>query len=146
MLARWLRYREQSEKKPLERRPILAEKCDNLHEAEKWRGQIIREISKNVREIQNATLGEHVIRDLNDKINKLLREKRHWEKRITQLGGIDYTFSFAYILCVCVCVCVCVFRPCFYFLQCVFFLHGLRKFAIKFRLQKKKNKKKNKKK
>ncbi len=30
------------------------------------------------------------IRDLNDEINRLIREKGHWEKRIVQLGGPDY--------------------------------------------------------
>ena len=30
------------------------------------------------------------IRDLNDEINKLIREKGHWERRIVQLGGPDY--------------------------------------------------------
>lgn len=30
------------------------------------------------------------IRDLNDEINKLIREKGHWEKRIVELGGPDY--------------------------------------------------------
>jgi pre-mRNA-splicing factor ISY1 len=40
-----------------------------------------------------AGLGEHVIRDLNDEINKRIREKHHWEKRIAQLGGSDYTRS-----------------------------------------------------
>lgn len=48
------------------------------------------------REAQNvfylflAGLGEFRIRDLNDEINKLLREKRHWEDRILELGGPDY--------------------------------------------------------
>jgi len=37
-----------------------------------------------------AGLGEFRIRDLNDEINKLLREKRHWEDRILELGGPDY--------------------------------------------------------
>lgn len=37
-----------------------------------------------------AGSGEHVIRDLNDEINKRMREKRHWEKRIVELGGPDY--------------------------------------------------------
>lgn len=37
-----------------------------------------------------AGLGEFRIRDLNDEINKLLREKRHWEDRILELGGSDY--------------------------------------------------------
>ena len=30
------------------------------------------------------------IRDLNDVINKLVREKGHWERRIRELGGPDY--------------------------------------------------------
>lgn len=38
-----------------------------------------------------AGLGEHRLRELNDEINKLFREKRHWEKRILELGGPDYT-------------------------------------------------------
>ena len=38
----------------------------------------------------SAGLGEFRIRDLNDEINKLLREKRHWEDRIKELGGPDY--------------------------------------------------------
>uniref|UniRef100_UPI0014451818 pre-mRNA-splicing factor ISY1 homolog n=1 Tax=Epinephelus lanceolatus TaxID=310571 RepID=UPI0014451818 len=51
---------------------------------------IISEISKKVAQIQNAGLGEFKIRDLNDEINKLLREKGHWEVRIKELGGPDY--------------------------------------------------------
>ena len=40
-----------------------------------------------------AGLGEFRIRDLNDEINKLIREKRHWEERILELGGPDYNVS-----------------------------------------------------
>jgi hypothetical protein len=36
-----------------------------------------------------AGLGEFRIRDLNDEINKLLREKKRWEERILELGGAD---------------------------------------------------------
>ena len=35
-------------------------------------------------------MGEHAIRDLNDTINKLLREKYHWNRRIKELGGKDF--------------------------------------------------------
>ena len=40
-----------------------------------------------------AGLGEFRIRDLNDEINKLLREKRRWEERIVELGGPDLGVS-----------------------------------------------------
>lgn len=72
------------------RRPFLASECSSLGEAEKWRLQIVRELTKKVSAIQNAGLGEHKLRDLNDQINKLLREKGHWQKRIRELGGPDY--------------------------------------------------------
>lgn len=72
------------------KRPYLAELCSDLGEAEKWRKEIINEISNLVLLIQNAGLGEYKIRDMNDHINKLLREKRHWERRIIELGGRNY--------------------------------------------------------
>ena len=40
------------------------------------------QVSKKISEIQNAGLGEHRLRDLNDEINKLLREKGHWETQV----------------------------------------------------------------
>lgn len=33
---------------------------------------------------------DYEVRDLNDEINKLLREKRHWENQIVALGGANY--------------------------------------------------------
>jgi len=91
-LARWRRMKEEEEgtAKKTERRPFLTSECDNVQKAERWRHQVIREISKSVTAIQNAGLGEFRIRDLNDHINKLLREKKHWEDRIKELGGKHY--------------------------------------------------------
>jgi len=40
--------------------------------------------------IQNEGLDEHRVRDLNDAINKLMREKGHWERQIKKLGGADH--------------------------------------------------------
>lgn len=37
-----------------------------------------------------ATLTNYEIRDLNDEINQLLKEKRHWESQIVALGGANY--------------------------------------------------------
>uniref|UniRef100_A0A3P9PL03 Pre-mRNA-splicing factor ISY1 homolog n=1 Tax=Poecilia reticulata TaxID=8081 RepID=A0A3P9PL03_POERE len=87
-LARF-RQAQLEEGKVKERRPFLASECSELPKAEKWRRQIISEISKKVAQIQNG-LGEFRIRDMNDEINKLLREKGHWEVRIKELGGPDY--------------------------------------------------------
>ncbi|XP_028913149.1 pre-mRNA-splicing factor ISY1 homolog isoform X1 [Ornithorhynchus anatinus] len=88
-LARF-RQAQLEEGRVKERRPFLASECNELPKAEKWRRQIIGEVSKKVAQIQNAGLGEFRIRDLNDEINKLLREKGHWEIRIKELGGPDY--------------------------------------------------------
>jgi pre-mRNA-splicing factor ISY1 len=37
-----------------------------------------------------AGLTDYEVRDINDDINKLLREKRHWENQIVALGGANY--------------------------------------------------------
>ena len=72
------------------KRPYLASLCDHLYDAEKFRRDIVKEISTGIQKIQNAGMGEHAIRDLNDHINKLFREKHQWNKRIIELGGPDY--------------------------------------------------------
>ncbi|GMH11277.1 hypothetical protein Nepgr_013118 [Nepenthes gracilis] len=95
MLNRFIAMKEEEKKKPKERRPYLASECRDLADADKWRQQIMREIGRKVAEIQNEGLGEHRLRDLNDEINKLIREKGHWERRIVELGGPNYTKSSA---------------------------------------------------
>jgi len=99
-LARWRRAKEEEEgtAKKHVKRPYLASECDNVQDAERWRQQTIRDISKSVTAIQNAGLGEFRIRDLNDHINKLLREKKHWENRIRELGGKSYSSKGAKML------------------------------------------------
>uniref|UniRef100_A0A7N0TN70 Pre-mRNA-splicing factor ISY1 n=1 Tax=Kalanchoe fedtschenkoi TaxID=63787 RepID=A0A7N0TN70_KALFE len=91
MLNRFVAFKNEEKKKPKERRPFLASECRDLADADKWRQQIMREIGRKVSEIQNEGLGEHRLRDLNDEINKLLREKVHWERRIVELGGPNYS-------------------------------------------------------
>lgn len=50
----------------------------------------MKQITGKVSEIQNGSLGEYKIRELNDAINDLLKDKLKWEARITELGGKDY--------------------------------------------------------
>jgi len=95
MLNKWTKMRAEEERgdnEPLHarRRPFLSSQCMHLHDAEKFRRDILREISDGIRQIQNAGMGEHAIRDLNDQINKLIREKWHWNNRIKELKGPDY--------------------------------------------------------
>jgi len=96
MLNKWVKMREQGNEDNTNlparksRRPHLANDCEHLADAEYYRSQIIREISAKIAKIQNPGLGEHALRDLNDEINKRMREKYHWNKRIKELGGVDY--------------------------------------------------------
>ncbi|KAI0062568.1 Isy1-domain-containing protein [Artomyces pyxidatus] len=73
-----------------DRRPRMASACKSLRDCERWRGEILREISRKVSKIQDSGLSDYEVRDLNDEINKLMREKRHWENQIIALGGANY--------------------------------------------------------
>lgn len=72
------------------RRPRAVNSVESVAEAEKWRGQVVREISHKVNKINDPALSEPQIRDMNDEINKLMREKHAWELRIRELGGPNY--------------------------------------------------------
>lgn len=72
------------------KRPKIASECTTVKECEHWRSEILSGVAKKIAEIQNAALGEHRIRDLNDEINKDLREKNYWEDQIKALGGADH--------------------------------------------------------
>jgi len=89
-LARWRRMKEQEERGPVARRPADVKECRNLGDAERFRREILSDISRKIASIQNPGLGEFKIRDLNDEINKLLRLKYAWEGRVKELGGPDY--------------------------------------------------------
>ncbi|RAH42755.1 pre-mRNA-splicing factor ISY1 [Aspergillus brunneoviolaceus CBS 621.78] len=72
------------------RRPKAITSVDSIPMCEKWRGQVLKEISRKVSRIQEPSLSDYQIRDLNDEINKLMREKWTWELQIRNLGGPNY--------------------------------------------------------
>ena len=86
---KWQTFKTEFHSVGTNRRPLVAADCDSLGDAEKWRREILRDITKKTAMIQNATLGEFKIRDLNDEINKLMKQKHYWELRIRELGGSD---------------------------------------------------------
>jgi pre-mRNA-splicing factor ISY1 len=57
---------------------------------EKWRAQVVREVGRKVSKIMDDSLSDPQIRELNDEINRLMREKSAWEAQIRSLGGPNY--------------------------------------------------------
>jgi pre-mRNA-splicing factor ISY1 len=76
-----------------QRRPRAPNAVDQIPLCEKWRGQILKEVSRKILKIQEESLSDFQIRDLNDEINKLMKEKWGWERRIRELGGPNYMRS-----------------------------------------------------
>ncbi|KAL7953922.1 Isy1-like splicing factor [Trichoderma compactum] len=72
------------------RRPKVITEVDSIPSCERWRGQVLKEISRKVSRIQDPVLSDYQIRDINDEINKLMREKHMWEVQIRNLGGPNY--------------------------------------------------------
>lgn len=72
------------------RRPKMITEVTSIPSCEKWRGQVLKEISRKVSKIQEQSLSDYQIRDLNDEINKAMREKHMWEVQIRNLGGPNY--------------------------------------------------------
>lgn len=72
------------------RRPKAITSIDSVPTCERWRGQVLKEVSRKVSRIQEQSLSDFQIRDLNDEINKLMREKWAWEMQIRNLGGPNY--------------------------------------------------------
>ena len=71
-------------------RPKAISSVESITESEKWRGQVMKELNRKMTKIQELTLSDYQLRDLNDEINKLQREKFVWEMRIRDLGGPNY--------------------------------------------------------
>jgi pre-mRNA-splicing factor ISY1 len=72
------------------RRPKAISTQEHIPTCERWRGQVLKEISRKITKIQDSALSDYQIRDLNDELNKLFREKWQWEVRIRELGGPNY--------------------------------------------------------
>ncbi|KAJ9653614.1 NineTeen Complex (NTC) component, partial [Neophaeococcomyces mojaviensis] len=73
-----------------QRRPKAVSTVSAIPLAEKWRSQVLKEVSRKITKIQDESLSDAQLRDLNDEINKLMKEKWSWERRIKELGGPNY--------------------------------------------------------
>jgi len=98
MFSRWVQMKkndaiEATGREVNARRPHLATECESLTECERWHKGLAYEITKKMASIDNANLGETRLRELNDEINKLMRTKGHWLRRIRDLGGDTSTLK-----------------------------------------------------
>lgn len=71
-------------------RPKVVQKVTSLPQAEKWRSIVLSEISVRLTRVQDLSKTESDIRQINDELNKLFKEKRAWEHHVKALGGPDY--------------------------------------------------------
>ncbi|GIX63329.1 RAB43, member RAS oncogene family protein [Babesia caballi] len=92
MLNKWLRIKSglAAHDTNLARRPRHTSDVVDVRTAEHWRGLLVKDIMISISRIQNASLGEFAIRDLNDDINRLIGLRKRWDERIIELGGPDY--------------------------------------------------------
>jgi len=89
-LNRWMAFQQQVRLgQDTRNRPKVPSSCKNLQDAQRFRKQVAKEISQRITQIQMASLGEHRLRELNDEINNLMRERYAWERQILHLGGPD---------------------------------------------------------
>ena len=90
LFNKWQTFKHEFHAVAANKRPLLASECQSVGDAEKFRREILKDLTKKASLIKNASLGEYKIRDLNDEINKLMKKKHYWEIRIRELGGNDY--------------------------------------------------------
>ncbi|KAK3671973.1 NineTeen Complex (NTC) component [Recurvomyces mirabilis] len=72
------------------RRPKAISVQEHIPTCERWRGQVLKEVSRKLTKIQDPALSDYQIRDVNDELNRLFKEKWQWEVRIKELGGPNY--------------------------------------------------------
>lgn len=72
------------------RRPRNIMDCTSVAACEKWRNQVLKDVTRKINKISDASLTDFQVRDLNDEINKLQKEKHMWEVQLKNIGGTNY--------------------------------------------------------
>nr|BAN64831.1 isy1-like splicing family protein [Babesia bovis] len=91
MLNKWLRIKSglAAHDTQLTRKPRHTSEVTDYRTAEHWRNLLVKDVMISISRIQNASLGEFAIRDLNDEINRLIGLRKRWDERVIELGGPD---------------------------------------------------------
>lgn len=89
LFNKWKTFKNDAHSEGQTRRPALAQSCNSLEDADRFRRELVQQATKKIQAIKNTSLSEHMIRTLNDEINKLMKTLYHWNKRVRELGGPD---------------------------------------------------------
>lgn len=74
------------------KRPTRVHTVKVLAEAQQWRSQLLKELGNKITQIHDPSLNEFQLRELNDDLNGLVKEKFRWERHIKDnLNGPDYS-------------------------------------------------------
>jgi pre-mRNA-splicing factor ISY1 len=87
LFNKWQTFKQEFHASAGNRRPLLSGNETSLPEAQKVRRELVSKITKAISAIKNPELGELRIRETNDEINKLMKQKHYWELKIREMGG-----------------------------------------------------------
>ncbi|SCU88015.1 LAMI_0D08416g1_1 [Lachancea mirantina] len=74
------------------KRPTKVFSVKSVDEAQRWRKEVVRDINGKTTQIHDPSLNDAQLRELNDQLNDLFREKNRWERHIAKnLRGPDYS-------------------------------------------------------
>lgn len=74
---------------PSPNEPLVPATCESLPAALYARKELLKDVSRKISRIHDDSLDEAAIRTLNDDINRQLRKKHEWDKRVFELGHIE---------------------------------------------------------
>lgn len=72
------------------RRPRKVQLAKTIAEAELWRKTVMSEFLAKLSAVNDPSVSEPELRELNDTLGKLYRERRAWDHHILSLGGANY--------------------------------------------------------
>lgn len=93
MLNRFLKGKKAKLYLDQQKKPLSLADASNLEKAHSSHTKIVQTIARKIGEIQSKNLGEKRIRELNDEINKLNKERLNWEQRKEELGGPNHMIA-----------------------------------------------------
>ena len=91
LLNRWVRMKREERLLKSWEIPDDPGTVKTIAECEAWRKKILSDMNEVLNRLYTEPLPEAETKHLNDDINRTIQKVRRWEKRIVELGGLDYS-------------------------------------------------------